>query len=210
MRKYLLPANLLRGVVKKNNGLFTVRLTIRVDPPPPSTVIFFKGCIWPLIMMICILKRILHQKSNIWYIDKVKGWELMSIVRTRQSTIVSIGNHEKGMKNALFSPLTMKCLISIKESYSKGEKANIFTHAYGQAMRGDPSLMVRVTMIYPFFSPSLFFFFPKSSLLKNILTIPTFNHHEKFRWLPHCAPFTEFFWLEKLRILPQRIVGRGE
>ena len=25
---------MLRGVVKKNNGLFTVRLTVRVDPPP--------------------------------------------------------------------------------------------------------------------------------------------------------------------------------
>ena len=29
----------VRGVVKKNNGLFTVRLTVRVDPPlPPLTV----------------------------------------------------------------------------------------------------------------------------------------------------------------------------
>ena len=25
----------VRGVVKKNNGLFTVRLTVRVDPPLP-------------------------------------------------------------------------------------------------------------------------------------------------------------------------------
>ena len=58
--------------------------------PPPSTVsfllFFFMGCIWPWIMIICILKRILDQKSDMWYIDKIKGWFLMSNMRSRQST----------------------------------------------------------------------------------------------------------------------------
>ena len=37
--------------------------------------------------------------------------------------IVSIENHEKGMKNASFSPHNeMKCVLCIKESYSKGKK----------------------------------------------------------------------------------------
>ena len=53
--------------------------------------------------------------------------------------IISIGNnHEKGMKSAFFSPLTMKCVLPIKESYSKGKKVKIFTFAYGQAGSDDP------------------------------------------------------------------------
>ena len=63
------------------------------------------------------LKRILHQKSNIWYIDKVKRWELMSIVRTRQCTIVSIGNHEKGMEDAFLRPLTMRWNVYLKSLF---------------------------------------------------------------------------------------------
>ena len=38
----------LREVVKKKNGYFTVRLTVRVDPPPltvSSFVFFSEGCI---------------------------------------------------------------------------------------------------------------------------------------------------------------------
>ena len=40
------------------------------------------------MMMMCILKRIFHQKSNIWYIDKIKP----------SKHIISIGNHEKGIQ----------------------------------------------------------------------------------------------------------------
>ena len=32
----------------------------------------------------------------------------------------------------------MKCVLCIKESYSKGKKGKIFTFAYGQAGSGDP------------------------------------------------------------------------
>ena len=37
------------------------------------------------------------------------------------------------MKNAFFSPLTMKmkCVLCIKESYSKGKRIKIFTFAFG-------------------------------------------------------------------------------
>ena len=44
------PAFSLREVVKKKPGYFTVRLTVRVDPPPPPTltvscfVTFSEGC----------------------------------------------------------------------------------------------------------------------------------------------------------------------
>ena len=72
---------------RKKIEYFTVRLTVRVDPPPPPlTVSFLKGCIWPWIMIICILKRILDQKSNMWYIDKIKGRVLMSNMRSLRST----------------------------------------------------------------------------------------------------------------------------
>ena len=32
----------------------------------------------------------------------------------------------------------IKCVLCIKESYSKEKKVNIFTFAYGQARSGDP------------------------------------------------------------------------
>ena len=35
----LLPNTGLRGVVNGKNGLFTVKLTIRVDPPPPLLMV---------------------------------------------------------------------------------------------------------------------------------------------------------------------------
>ena len=37
---YFTLSLLLRGVVKKNNGYFTVRLTVRVDPLPPGRQLF--------------------------------------------------------------------------------------------------------------------------------------------------------------------------
>ena len=44
------------------------------------------------------------------------------------------GNPEKGMKNAFSAPHNeMKCVLCIKESYSKEKKVKIFTFAYGQA-----------------------------------------------------------------------------
>ena len=51
----------------------------------------------------------------------------------------------------------MKCVLCIKESYSKGKKVNIFTFAYGQAGSGDPPpLTISLTVKYPgFFTPSL-------------------------------------------------------
>jgi len=40
--------------------------------------------------------------------------------------IVSIGNHEKGMKNAFLRHNDMKCFLCIKESYSKEKKGQHF------------------------------------------------------------------------------------
>ena len=46
----------------------------------------------------------------------------------------------------------MKCVLCIKESYSKGEKVKIVTFAYGQAGSGDPTpITVSLTVKYPFF-----------------------------------------------------------
>ena len=44
--------------------------------------------------------------------------------------IVSIGNHEKGMKNAFFSPLTMKwnMFCASKDHISRGKKRSKFSH----------------------------------------------------------------------------------
>ena len=61
----------------------------------------------------------------------------MNIVRTRQSTIVSIGNHEK----CIFQPPhnEMKRVLCIQKSYSKGKKGHKFPH----------SLMVRLVSVTP-------------------------------------------------------------
>ena len=50
--------------------------------------------------------------------------------------IVSIGKHEKGMKNAFFSPLTMKLndFFVSKNHIPRGKRSKMFTFAYGQAV----------------------------------------------------------------------------
>ena len=77
-------------------------------------------------------------------------------MRTRQSTKVSIDNHEKGMKNAFYSPLTMKLnLFCASKNHIPREKiVNIFTFAYGQAVSGDPIPRTAVN-IRVFFTASL-------------------------------------------------------
>ena len=56
--------HILRRVVKKNNGYFTVRLIVSVTPPLQSAFCkFFLVYFWPYIMIVCVLKWILHQKS---------------------------------------------------------------------------------------------------------------------------------------------------
>ena len=47
--------------------------------------------------------------------------------------IVSIGNHEKGMRNAFFSPITMKWNVfcASKNHIPRGKKVKIFTVRYG-------------------------------------------------------------------------------
>ena len=51
----------------------------------------------------------------------------------------------------------MKCVLCIKESYSKEEKVKIFTFAYSQAGSGAPHLTVSLTVKFAFF-----YAFPKS------------------------------------------------
>ena len=56
----------LKGSRQKKHGYFTVRLTVRVDPPPLTVscfVIFSEGRIWLWFMIIHELKRILTKKS---------------------------------------------------------------------------------------------------------------------------------------------------
>ena len=52
---------------KKKHGYFTVRLTVRVDPPRPPygqlICVFSEGCIWLLFMNIHKLKQILTKKK---------------------------------------------------------------------------------------------------------------------------------------------------
>ena len=59
--------HILRWVVKKNNGYFTVRLIVSVYPPRPplysQLFVIFLVYFWPYIMIVCVLKWILHQKS---------------------------------------------------------------------------------------------------------------------------------------------------
>ena len=47
----------------------------------------------------------------------------------------------KRAQKCIFQPPhnEMKCVLCIKESYSKGEKVKIVTFAYGQAGSGDPN-----------------------------------------------------------------------
>ena len=62
-----IPSNQrLREVLKNQNGKFTVRRTVRVDPPyltVSSFVFFSEGCIRLLFMIIQKLKQILTKKK---------------------------------------------------------------------------------------------------------------------------------------------------
>ena len=56
----------VKGSCKKKPGYFTVRLTVRVDPPPYGQLIcvfFSEGCIRLLFMIIQKLKQILTKKK---------------------------------------------------------------------------------------------------------------------------------------------------
>ena len=55
----------IKGESSKN-GFFTVRLTVSVDPPPPTLGSFFFVIFLPYIMMKCFLKRILLPKQAIF------------------------------------------------------------------------------------------------------------------------------------------------
>ena len=55
-----------KGSRQKKNGYFTVRLTVRVDPPPLRSAhlcFFSEGCIRLLFMIIQKLKQILTKKK---------------------------------------------------------------------------------------------------------------------------------------------------
>ena len=63
----------------------------------------------------------------------------MSNMRSRQSTQFQLVI----MKNAFFSPLTMKrnVFCASKNHIPRGKKVKIFTFAYGQAGSGDPQIV---------------------------------------------------------------------
>ena len=69
--------------------------------------------------------------------------------------IVSIGSHEKGMKNAFSSPLTMKCNVfcASKNNIPRGKQVKILTFAYGQA--GTPPYSQPARKIPVFLTASL-------------------------------------------------------
>ena len=150
-------------------------------------------------MITCILKRILDQKSNIWwYIDQIKGWVLISNEEPSKH-IVSIGNHEKGMKNAFSAPLQWNEMCSF---------------AYGQAGSGDPPTLT-VSQILKF--PGFFDSFPKQTdggfqflwilrisyalFCREILSA-RFSHFSAMFWPEKLTLFLEgllnWQWLEKL------------
>ena len=78
--------------------------------------------------------------------------------------MISIGNHEKGMKMHFPAPHNeMKCILCIKDSYTKGKKVKNFTFAYGQAGSDDPppltvTLPVKYLLFYGFPKPTVSLF----------------------------------------------------
>ena len=108
---------------RKKIEYFTVRLTVRVDPPP-LTVSFLKGCIWPWIMIICILKRILHQ--NFQYMIYWQGKRVRTNEQCEDPSkhIVSIGKHEKGIKKAV--SLTVRYPFFLTASLTCIKKSHVY------------------------------------------------------------------------------------
>ena len=69
-----------REVIK--NGIFTVWMTVRIDPAPFDQLSVIFLCVWPKTMIICVLIRILHNKQVIFTqlqessIQRHKGHEI--------------------------------------------------------------------------------------------------------------------------------------
>ena len=83
-------------------------------PPHPYSRLFviFLVYLWPYIMIICILKRILHEKKSIFIqllespIPPLTAAALRMIICKWPAPYFD--NQEKGMKNAFLRPLTMR------------------------------------------------------------------------------------------------------
>ena len=82
---------------RKKNGLFTARMTVRVSPPPHLTV--SSSWLWPWIMIVCVLKRILHTKKVIFI-----QLQESSIPPTAAAAL----SHKKGIWVAFSRPPTIR------------------------------------------------------------------------------------------------------
>ena len=103
------------GESSKKPEHVTVRLTVSADlPPPPYSQFFcdFFVYFWPYIEIICVLKRILHNKKSFFMqllespIPSLTAAALRMIICKRPAP--HFDNQEKSVKNAFLRLLTMR------------------------------------------------------------------------------------------------------
>ena len=144
---------------KRVNGIFSSLFTSRLSKTHSRRTLFVTRIYWlGQVLRLAFLLALAETSLNCSFVCEISildngttfmfgqiihlfGTEILYYCTIKwaiwepSKDIVSIGNHEKGIKNAVISPLTMKWNVfcASKNHIPRGKNVKIVTFAYGQA-----------------------------------------------------------------------------